>query len=207
MIKSIAWTKLVLEIGGDRQVITGLSLAKRTYFIELQTFIGGIVEQFPDVSIGSLYDLEPDFAWAIGESVRLFGLSPDDLSAGMVNQLLFAFEGGPGALWQLEFPDRGEVKGRLLNPEVDPYHAAIAAAWSYSPDKSLAEICEGLEAMPWNDYSGVLAERHRIEVANSPELQQKERDREQREALKTQIESMDFSTFFMGLDAGNPVGV
>jgi hypothetical protein len=196
MIHPIAWTKLILDINGDRRVVQSLTLAKRRYFVELQTYLAKLIEEFPECTIGTLYDLEPDFAWAIGESLRLFGLSPNDFSAGQVNQLLFAYEGGPGALWQLEFPDRGEVKGRLLNPDVDPYHSAIAAAWSYTPDKSLSEIVESMDCLPWNDYSAILAERNRMTIEADPELRKKEQEREQREVLKKQLQEMDFQSFF-----------
>jgi hypothetical protein len=203
MLHKVAWTSLVLEIGGDRIQLRGLPLAKRRQFVDLQTFLADRIQQFPDLSLGTLYDLDEDFRWGVDESLRLFGLSPESVSAVMVNQLLFAYDGGAGVLWRLEFPDSEQVAGRLLNPEIDPYHAAIAAVWSYSPELPLDRVIESLSEISWLDVQGILEQRNRLTIEANPELQKAERERIQREQLKREVEGMDFNNFFEGF---NPFG-
>lgn len=203
MIHKLRWSSLLLDLGGDRVEVRPLPLSKRRRFIELQTFLGQLIEAHPDLSIGYFYDRDPDFEWAIDESLMLFGLSADQLSGGQVAQLLFAYDGGPGALWQLEFPEADEVPGRLLNPKSDPYHSAIAAVWSYSPDKTLAEVVDSIAEVPWADIEGILSERNRMAIEASPELRAQEAKRKQQEALRRELENLAPDDFFDGLDPYN----
>ena len=190
------WNSLLLELGGDRVEVRGLALAARRRFVELQTYLSEMVQAHPGLSLGYLYDHDGDFAWAITESLQLFGLSIERLTAGQVTQLLFAYDGGAGALWQLEFPEADEVPGRLLNPKTDPYHAAIAAIWSYTPDRTLEEVIESLSELSWSDVEGILTERNRIAIASNPELQAIEAKRKQQDALRKHLESIGDDDFF-----------
>jgi hypothetical protein len=102
-------------------------------------------------------------------------------------------------LWQLEFPELGTI-GKLIDPDVDPYHAAIAAVWSFNPDRTLAEIAESIADMSWADVEGILGERNRITIENNPELKQKAFEKQQIEAMRESLESMSTTDFFAGLN-------
>jgi hypothetical protein len=200
MIKRIRWDSVLLDFGGsDRVEVRSLPLGKRRRFVELQEFIGQFVQAHPDISLGWLFDHDDDFGWAVAEVLGLFGLSTDQVSAAQLNQLLFAYDGGPGALWQLEFPELGTI-GKLIDPDIDPYHAAIAAVWSFNPDRTLAEITESIADMSWADVEGILGERNRITIENNPELKQKAFEKEQIEAMRESLESMNTDDFFAGLN-------
>lgn len=185
---------------GERREIRGLPLSRRRRFTALQELAGAIVLENPDCSIGFLYDHDDDFRAAIDEALTLYSLSADWCSAAQVMQLFFAYEGGPGLCWQLEFPETDKpAKGRLLNPETDPYHASIAALWSYTPDLSLAEVIASIETTPWIDVEGILDERNRQAEEADPELKKKREQEEQNDRLMESIENLDFSTFGEGL--------
>lgn len=161
MIHKVNWNKILIELGDQTILVRQLPLAEREMFGDLLQFISTITDQLPDKSFAYLYDNNQNFRWAVTETFKLFGLDITKFSADQANQMLFAYEGGGGALWQLEFPDFEDDDRPLLKPGVDPYHAAIAAAWSYSPDKTLAEVVESLGNIPWNDAAGIMAERNR----------------------------------------------
>lgn len=203
MIHRLKWDSVLLEIGGDRVEVKPLPLGSRRRFVDLQAFIAEIIQANPDLSIGYLYDHDGDFAWAAKESLALFGLPIEQLSAGQLNQLLFAYDGGAGALWQLEFPDPGAGKGgKLLDPDIDPYHAAIAALWSYTPDRTLAEVTEILGEISYQDLQGIMEQRNRITIEANPELQKKDLERQQMERVRAELENLE-GDFFAGLDPFN----
>ena len=195
MIKRVSWTAIWFnDVNGDRRELRGLPLARRRRFVELQELAGAIITEHPDCSIGFLYDHDTHFAAAIDECLSLYGLSPDWCSAAQVMQLFFAYEGKAGLCWQLEFPDKGEKKGQLLK-DADPYHNAIAAVWSYSPELSLAEVIDSIAEVPWSDIEGILAERNRMEEEADPQYAKKQAEKEQMDRLTRAFEEDADSLF------------
>ncbi len=186
---------------GRRREIRGLPLGKRRRFIDLQELAGQIIQENPDCSIGYLYDHDSDFQAAIDECLELYGLSSEWCSSAQVMQLFFAYDGGEGLCWQLEFPEPESAKrGKLLNPKSDPYHSAIAALWSYTPELALSEVLETINQIPWIEIEGILSERNRLTEENDPELKKKRSQQqsidELGERFTAAVESGEFSDGF-----------
>ena len=175
-----------------------LPLDKRRSFVAYQELIAEMQTENPDMTISDLYDVEDHFAYSVDESLRLYGLSPERVGLIHCVQLFFAYDGGQGLCWRLEFSPNHK-KGKLLDPETDPYHAAIAAFWSFMPDRSLKEVKEAIDSMPWVEVEGIMQARNQqIEEAH-PELK-----RPTEEDMGEFIE--DLKGGFGGLADGPPVG-
>lgn len=189
---------------GDRRKIRGLPLGRRRRFLELQELAGVIIQENPDCSIGLIYDWDADFRDAIDESLSLYGLSPDWCSAAQVMQLFYAYEGGSGLCWQIEFPESDKpTKGKMLSPETDPYHASIAAIWSYSPELSLSEVIESIADIPWIDVEGITAERNRQAEEADPELKKKREQQDDFAEMGDRFaEALESGEFADGFSAG-----
>ena len=166
-----------LDCRGDRRLIAGLSLQSRRVFSAHLAIAVQLQLEEPGRTIGWLYDNNREFQACIDDCLEICGLSPEYCSAAQVHGLFFAYEGGPGLLLQVEFPDAPSNPARLLDPERDPYHAAIAAVWSHSPDLSLIEVREILEEIPWDEVSGAIAERNRIIKESDPKWREEEAER------------------------------
>jgi hypothetical protein len=200
-IKRVKFSSIRFEdCGGVMRELRGLPLAKRRRFLDLQQLCGELVQENPDCPIGLLYDHHLDFQDAIDECLNLYGLKPEWCSAAQVMQLFFAYDGAEGLCWQLEFAEQKEVKGRMLNPNSDPYHAAIAAIWSYTPDASLADVINSIEEIPWVEVEGILSERGRIEEEANPELKRKRQRKDDfdnlAEVFNQKVETGGFTSGF-----------
>lgn len=195
MIKRAKFDAIWVELGGVKREILGLPCRKRRRFIALQAVAAEIVGELPDCGIGFIYDHYPDFRDAIDESLELYGLSPEWVSARELNYLFFSWESGAGLLWQLEFPDEPAIEGRLLNPEVDPYHAQIAAIWSYSPDKTLAEVMAAIEDIPCRDLEGILDQRNQLAEEADPEYAKKQEKKRQDQQLMDALKDFSWDDF------------
>ena len=186
------------DCNGQRREVLGLPLSKRREFVEYQEVISEYQEGFPDLTPAELYDLEADFRTAVNECLNLYGLSPDWVSLAQMVQLFFAYEGGPGLCWLLEFPERHR-KGKLLNPDADPYHHAVAVVWSHHPGLSLSQVREVCDSVPWGDLEGILEARAELaEEANPGAARITEDDIEEFRQDLEQGAGIDFS--------GPPVG-
>lgn len=175
------YTRLWIEdCHGERCQLRPLALTKRRDFVEYQELIAELQQQNPDLSIAELYDADADFSHAVDECLRLYGLSPDRISLSQCVQLFFTYDGGQGLCWLLEFAPT-QKKGKLLDPDADPYAAAIAAFWSFLPDRTLKEVIEAIDALPWTEVEAILQARNdQIQEAH-PELRERltEEDREE----------------------------
>lgn len=173
-----------IDCRGDRRLIPGLPLQSRRVLQAHLTVAVQIQLEEPDKPVGWLYDNNPEFAASVDDCLEICGLSPTYCSAAQVHGLFFAYEGGPGLVLQVEFPKTEGNPAQILDPERDPYHAAIAALWSHSPDLSLLEVQNILAEMPWEDVAGAMAERNRIAQEADPKYKEKlEEERMERELL------------------------
>lgn len=200
MILRPKYTRLwVTDCQGERCELRPLPLTKRREFVEYQELIAELQTEHPDLSIAELYDLDEDFAHAVDESLRLYGLSPDRISLSQCVQLFFTYDGGQGLCWLLEFAPT-QKKGRLLDPDTDPYAAAVAAFWSFMPDRTLLEVKEAIDAMPWVEVEAIMQARNQqIEEAH-PELKRGPTEEDRAEFLE------DMKNGFGGFAEGPPVG-
>jgi hypothetical protein len=171
-----------VDCRGDRRLIGGLPLRSRRVLSAHLALAVQIQLEHPDRAIGWLYDNSKEFSDSINICLELCGLSPEYCSAAQVHGLFFAFEGGPGLVLQIEFPDDPDTPAHIADTR-DPYHAAIAALWSHCPDLSLLEVRDILEEMPWADVAGAMIERNRIAEEADPRYQEKQLQKKMRDQL------------------------
>lgn len=156
---------------GREHCIKPLPLMRRAEFMDYQRQISEICQEYPEQTTQWLYDNHSLFQRLIDRSLMLYGLSAAVVSYGMLVELFFAYDGGPGLLWQLEWVEPA-VSGRLLNPQTDPTHAAIATYWSYNPQLSLGQVMQELEACAWVDIVKILKQQNQVpeEEGSKPDL-------------------------------------
>ena len=181
---------------GQRVKLSPLTLSARRRFIKLQAFISEVQAGMPDLTVSDLYDADDDFKCAMDECLALYGLSPDNVSLAILVQLFFTYEGAAGLCWQLDFSPR-QKEGKLLDPDQDPYHHAIAAVWSFMPTLSLTDVMGVIEAVPWQDLEGIVEARN---------IQAQEADPNYRPPVTEEQVETFVNSFTNGTFSGMPVG-
>lgn len=154
---------IITDVNGSPAELFPLTATDYYRFVDLMEALQPMMDQ----GFHYAYDSNEIARRLVNESLRLFGLDPDRVSASLAIELLFADwedkDGGraylPGWLYQLCNPPMKIDKGDPLPEGEHPYHALIASAWG---DAGLMDAIAAVSSIPYPDLIGVMHSRSRM---------------------------------------------